>query len=483
MKKSVMIILCFLFIFCCITVGASITTEKKKEIKDLILQYIDEKDTAKREDVLKKIQGFKDVTFPEYEEIIRGSRDYAPAEKTGVIEKDLQCVHVNHKEMYFLYIPETYDPKKPAPLIVVFMGGSWDWPMEPGYYTNFLDPQKRKVYLPGARKCAQDYFNAWLEEAKKSGLIVVAPSCTKGWGFIGNSITFSAIWEVSKNYNIDPDRIYGWGQSMGGHASWRIALHSPDRFAGVSPVCGGYDYKDVIKIVNNIAIYHVWGERDPHSAGLNTIGAKNASYLKELGYDAVNVPRLGGHELFPDEIPNIWKYFSERPRKMYSKHVIALASEWPLVVDRPDTGSHVYTENGWKGTDFTWTEPIPFGRFYWIEILEKVVVEQEVKNPVTGQMQVKQKPALVEAEIKEGNKIEIKTDNVKKFKIYLHDKLVDMSKPVEVIVNGKSVFNKKVEKNLKTMLEDVRIYRDRGRIFYGAIEVEVPEESKKEEKK
>jgi predicted peptidase len=40
-------------------------------------------------------------------------------------------------------------------------------------------------------------------------------------------------------YNIDEDRIYLTGLSMGGYGTWYTAMACPDRFAAIVPVCGG----------------------------------------------------------------------------------------------------------------------------------------------------------------------------------------------------------------------------------------------------
>lgn len=72
------------------------------------------------------------------------------------------------------------------------------------------------------------------------GAILVAPATTVGWNPVGDSLIESVISRTIREYNIDPDRIYIAGQSMGGHLSWRSAIHRADRFAAFSPQSGGY---------------------------------------------------------------------------------------------------------------------------------------------------------------------------------------------------------------------------------------------------
>jgi hypothetical protein len=264
---------------------------------------------------------------------------------------------------------------------------------------------------------------------------------------------------------------------MGGHASWRAALHTPDWFAAVAPVCGGYDYGKQLEVLNNIPLYQVWGERDPHSAKLNEINRKNAAALKQLGYDVVSVGKPGGHELFMDEAPSILEFFKARPRNLYPKKVICETTA-PFITES-DQGYPIWSH------EYTWNKekPIPYGRAYWVQILEKTVDQEQVNGkPVS-------KPARITAEIVEPNKISVLTENVKKFRLFFHDRLVDFDKPVIITIAKRppsptlplegtwpskdspgmgggevSTIVKKLERSMKTLMAESA--DDRGRIYF-----------------
>lgn len=42
--------------------------------------------------------------------------------------------------------------------------------------------------------------------------------------------------EIVKEYQVDPDRIYLTGLSLGGHAAWRLAMARPDEIAALAPI-------------------------------------------------------------------------------------------------------------------------------------------------------------------------------------------------------------------------------------------------------
>ena len=53
-------------------------------------------------------------------------------------------------------------------------------------------------------------------------------------------ITALVDW-IETQYTIDPQRIYLTGFSMGGYGTWALGLSSPDRFAALVPVAGGWE--------------------------------------------------------------------------------------------------------------------------------------------------------------------------------------------------------------------------------------------------
>ena len=45
--------------------------------------------------------------------------------------------------------------------------------------------------------------------------------------------------QLKESFDIDEDRIYLTGLSMGGYGTWYTAMAAPERFAAIAPVCGG----------------------------------------------------------------------------------------------------------------------------------------------------------------------------------------------------------------------------------------------------
>ncbi len=119
---------------------------------------------------------------------------------------------------YHLYLPPGYDPNKPTPLIVFLHG----------YVptTSILDPW----ILP----------DDVLAIAGKYGCMLLIPYGRRNTDFqgVGEVDVFESMNQVRKLYNVDSQRIYLNGVSMGAMGAWTIALRHPGIFAAVTPIAG-----------------------------------------------------------------------------------------------------------------------------------------------------------------------------------------------------------------------------------------------------
>lgn len=68
--------------------------------------------------------------------------------------------------------------------------------------------------------------------------------------------------DLVKEKNIDPNRIYLMGLSMGGFGTWHMLAHYPDKFAAAVPICGGGDPTRVEPVVN-VPTWVFHGADDP----------------------------------------------------------------------------------------------------------------------------------------------------------------------------------------------------------------------------
>ena len=143
---------------------------------------------------------------------------------------------------YLLYLPKDYAQKDSWPLLL-FLHGS-------GERGENLD----RVKSHGPPKL--------IAAGKEFPFIVVSPQCpsrSRGW----QPYELSALLdEIVEKYNVDKDRIYVTGLSMGGSGTWSLAAFSPDRFAALVPICGRGDPATARRI-SHVAVWVFHGAKDP----------------------------------------------------------------------------------------------------------------------------------------------------------------------------------------------------------------------------
>jgi len=78
--------------------------------------------------------------------------------------------------------------------------------------------------------------------AAKSWGTLVAPTNRRPYGFdweeVGRRDALEVLSVAQKELKSDPQRTYLTGHSMGGHGTWQIGVHFPDKFAAIAPSAG-----------------------------------------------------------------------------------------------------------------------------------------------------------------------------------------------------------------------------------------------------
>jgi predicted peptidase len=91
---------------------------------------------------------------------------------------------------------------------------------------------------------------------------LLAPQCPAQlhWTNLDDELA-NLIRAVMKQKQIDPERVYLTGLSMGGYGAWSLTAENPDLFAAVAPICGGGDPVTAKRLVN-VPIWAVHGTAD-----------------------------------------------------------------------------------------------------------------------------------------------------------------------------------------------------------------------------
>ena len=100
-----------------------------------------------------------------------------------------------------------------------------------------------------------------VEEQPAFPLLVVSPQCppTEAWA---PEPLLALLDDIEQHYDMDPERLYVTGLSMGGFGTWAVAIAAPDRFAAIAPICGGGDPSRV-GVLRHLPVWAFHGARDP----------------------------------------------------------------------------------------------------------------------------------------------------------------------------------------------------------------------------
>ncbi len=428
---------------------ASLVELDRNPLHALIDAWIDNRWTGDTPQALIQAINRAGLGMSDVEELLRAGRAAYPdpPQPMGQITTGIQvdAQHVDHSSEYILYVPTNYDKTVQTPLIVVGHGGS----------------SCRDIAF--GELAALSGMDPWVDFAEQNDFLMVAPLTDRGWGAIGYSILFSTLSIVQRDYNVDPDRIYITGHSMGGHLSYRSGIYLGDRWASISPMSGGYDYVEsgLVENLFNVPGFATWGEFDLY--GIEDSNRKIRDWMEARGFPWKNWEKPGGgHSIFDDYIDDVANWFVDHDRNIYRQAVFAGAGPWgaPGGLDIPALEFNTPEQNSCWGMTHTWNaaRPIPASTFHWLRL-----------KPAESEDTIQR----VWAVNKGDNLFGITSENVRELRMYLHPCMADFSNPIVVEVNGAIVFNAVVEPDLATMLNLVREFDDRGRIFHAAVDIAV----------
>jgi len=156
---------------------------------------------------------------------------------TGFVNRTMDVDGVERR--YVVYVPHDYRPDSEWPLIMFLHGIG-----ERGDDGLF----QSEVGIGRAIRRHAHWFPC----------LVVMPQCPEDalWGKAADHID-EALAKTRDEYNVDPERIYLTGLSMGGFGTWAYGAQRLDVFAALMPICGGGRTEDAEALAKvPIRVFH-----------------------------------------------------------------------------------------------------------------------------------------------------------------------------------------------------------------------------------
>jgi poly(3-hydroxybutyrate) depolymerase len=290
------------------------------------------------------------------------------------------------EQPYGLYLPKNYDSNKKYPLVVMLHGAGSNHRLS-----------LRRVFGKSNANGETDveatkYFPEW----KDVDYIVASPYArgTMGYQGIAEKDVYDVLADVKKRFNIDEDRTYLTGLSMGGGGTLWIGLSRPDIWAAIAAVCPAPPNGTDAFAPNalNLPMHFFHGDQDP------AVPVKvSRDWVKKLKESGTNVTYLeypgvshnSWENAYKDEF--IFSWFSQFKRNRFPDRV------------RFSTTQYKYSSA------------------YWVQL------DQLTPGTV----------ASIDAKFTASNQLEITTSSLEAFTIQLagHPQY-KAGQPIQLIING-----------------------------------------------
>jgi hypothetical protein len=360
-------------------------------------------------------------------------------------------VGFGQKRRITLQIPRGYQPGKAWPLILCYHGWGVAAPVFLSQCQGLLgaDADRYLLAAPG------DYRQTRLD---------APPPFTPEHP--------AMIRALKEKVHVDSDRVYAVGYSMGGHATWTLALFHSDLLAAALPMAstvavpadleGGWE-----KILPNLAglpLLHVWGAKDDleqpgfegHDQEAGTMAEINA------GFSAL-LPKLELGKLRERRLPGAGHNDASPKPGDLAKLLKNQREPWPKQV------KHVFRHLH-QGSAH-WLEALEWQGEGWFDFQRQVTPAAGESLPAAyGRIFL---PLLGElhGEVA-GQKIKIERRHVADLVVWLSPELVDLGQPIEIELDGRRVFGGQVAPSLAVALAQAARKRDFERIPWAGVRID-----------
>jgi predicted esterase len=431
---------------------------------------------------------------------------------------------------WIIYVPSTYDPRKPTPLMVALHGGV----------------SSPKIMDDPAGWVAKTPFKAM---AESRGYLMLFPFGQAGatwWDEVGMTNIQTQVRIAKAQYNVDDDRVFLGGFSDGGSAAFLFAMAMPSDFAAFVALNGhiGVASEDgnlptYATNFANVPVYTVTTDKDQlyPSAEMQPI----IEMARKAGGNIYYRQLEGDHSLSyaADEFPRIADFLERHPRDPFPTNIVWETAikgfgvfRWfaidEITVGNPATWYHDYNlaevdstiaigfmpDDGFAGPGVrvaSIVEGDVLARRLQLAAGDIIVKANGVDiksmddlikfkttirrgDPVSiyvrrGQEEIilkgnmpasrnyyifKREQPSAQARVSfSANIIDIETSRVGAFRVLIHPEMINLKQKLVINIDGKKVFDKIIEPDLSYLLRDFVNNRDRKVIFVNEVRIEL----------
>jgi poly(3-hydroxybutyrate) depolymerase len=225
---------------------------------------------------------------------------------------------------YRLYVPKRWDQRKPIPLVVFLHGshGDENTVLQDGKAIALAEERGWIVLSPLGDNLNSGWGNRLRVVNADGSMPPARPTTIKNIVLPKDRLVpepaevdvLRTIDLTRTEYNVDPERIYLVGNSMGGEGVWHLAARHPRLWAAVAPAAGPIDPEAYpYEKLRQMPVLAVHGDNDPIIS--YEASKQMVAKLRQLGAPAnlLTVP-AGGHGALSKVLSEVFSFFAANHR-------------------------------------------------------------------------------------------------------------------------------------------------------------------------
>lgn len=339
---------------------------------------------------------------------------------------------VRHR--YLLLVPDDYDPTRRYPVRVLLHGGVSRPPFGPG-----------ETWWRNPERAAGDWLSVFPASWRDSM-----------WWHASQAESLGRILdELKRTYNVDENRVYLMGISDGGSGVYYQAMRVATPWAAFLPFIGSAgvvasprhsDGDFHLPNLSNRPFFIVNGEDDRlyPARGVEPFVRR----LRAAGTEVVFRPLPDvGHEM------GWWPSEAERIEQFIASHV------------RDPLPARLEWQTEW---------PDRFNRIQWLVVTElgETAGDSRFEDDGGGFGGYRSPHGRVQAERRD-NTVIVRSAGVRRFKLLVSPSRFDLERPIRVVVNGRTLHDRRVERSVAALTRWAARDLDRTMLFAAEVEIDL----------
>lgn len=280
----------------------------------------------------------------------------------------------------------------------------------------------------------QQWNNQWYLYTPKEGVYLCPRAPYNDWDMHFKPLLNECYRDVINfcvtYMDVNPDKVYIMGYSAGGDGVWRLAPRMADTWAAASMMAG---HPGDVRLENlRNTPFTIWCGALDDAYGRNTLDAQRIEEMDSL----------------QRQDPEGYRHYGQ---------IVAGKPHW---MDRVDTLAvgwmEQYKRNPYPQKVVWHQEDQQASAFYWLKVNpDEVARHKEVRASYAG------------------NVVTITKCDYKHLTVCLNDKMMNLDKPVQVVYNGKTVFDGKVKRTRENIENNLKLRQDERYAFPAEISIEL----------